>query len=112
MSKEFFSPATLPPPVGYSHVAKINKGTLIYLAGQVSSDPSGALVMHISSRLNPTAHATAVYASCSALLPPHATPASRRPATTLPGPDLHRLIAPAFAGAFDYSITSSVLAQG
>ena len=29
---------------GYSHVAKINKGTLIYLAGQVSSDPSGALV--------------------------------------------------------------------
>jgi enamine deaminase RidA (YjgF/YER057c/UK114 family) len=44
MSKEFFSPATLPPPVGYSHVAKINKGTLIYLAGQVSSDPSGALV--------------------------------------------------------------------
>src|SRR5882724_5656831 len=43
-AKEFFSPATLPPPVGYSHVAKINKGTLIYLAGQVSSDPSGKLV--------------------------------------------------------------------
>src|ERR1700692_358574 len=50
--------------------------------------------------LNPTPHATAVYASCSALLPPHATLASRRPATTLPGPDLHRLIAPALAGAF------------
>ena len=44
MSKEFFSPATLPPPVGYSHVAKVNKGTLIYLAGQVASDASGALV--------------------------------------------------------------------
>ena len=44
MSKEFLSPATLPPPVGYSHVAKVNKGTLIYLAGQVSSDASGALV--------------------------------------------------------------------
>ncbi|MDO9296324.1 RidA family protein [Bradyrhizobium sp.] len=44
MSKEFFSPATLPPPVGYSHVAKVNKGTLIYLAGQVSSDASGKLV--------------------------------------------------------------------
>ena len=44
MSKEFFSPATLPPPVGYSHVAKVNKGTLIYLAGQVSSDASGTLV--------------------------------------------------------------------
>ena len=44
MSKEFFSPATLPPPIGYSHVAKVNKGTLIYLAGQVSSDASGKLV--------------------------------------------------------------------
>jgi enamine deaminase RidA (YjgF/YER057c/UK114 family) len=44
MGKEFFSPATLPPPVGYSHVAKVNKGTLIYLAGQVSSDASGKLV--------------------------------------------------------------------
>ena len=44
MSKEIFSPATLPPPAGYSHVAKVNKGTLIYLAGQVSSDASGKLV--------------------------------------------------------------------
>lgn len=44
MAKEFFSPATLPPPVGYSHIAKVSKGTLIYLAGQVSSDPSGNLV--------------------------------------------------------------------
>jgi enamine deaminase RidA (YjgF/YER057c/UK114 family) len=44
MSKEIFSPATLPPPVGYSHVAKVNQGTLIYLAGQVPSDASGKLV--------------------------------------------------------------------
>ena len=44
MGKEIFSPATLPPPTGYSHIAKVNKGTLIYLAGQVSSDASGALV--------------------------------------------------------------------
>lgn len=44
MSKEIFSPATLPPPVGYSHVAKVNKGTIVYLAGQVSSDASGKLV--------------------------------------------------------------------
>ncbi len=44
MSKEIFSPATLPPPVGYSHIAKVNKGTIIYLAGQVSSDASGKLV--------------------------------------------------------------------
>jgi enamine deaminase RidA (YjgF/YER057c/UK114 family) len=44
MAKEFSSPATLPPPVGYSHIAKVTKGTLIYLAGQVSSDASGQLV--------------------------------------------------------------------
>ena len=44
MSKEIFSPATLPPPTGYSHVAKVNKGTLVYIAGQVSADASGKLV--------------------------------------------------------------------
>jgi enamine deaminase RidA (YjgF/YER057c/UK114 family) len=44
MSKAFLSPATLPPPVGYSHLAKVNKGTLIYVAGQVSSDASNQLV--------------------------------------------------------------------
>jgi hypothetical protein len=43
----------------------------------------------------------------SALPPPHATLASRRPATALPAPDLHRLIAPALPGAFPHSITSS-----
>src|SRR5260370_7787021 len=48
----------------------------------------------IISWLTPTPHATAVYASCSASPPPHATLASRRLAETLPGPDLHRLIAP------------------
>ena len=44
MAKEIFSPATLPPPTGYSHIAKVSKGTLVYLAGQVSSDASGKLV--------------------------------------------------------------------
>jgi enamine deaminase RidA (YjgF/YER057c/UK114 family) len=44
LSKEIFSPATLPPPVGYSHVAKVSKATLVYIAGQVSSDASGNLV--------------------------------------------------------------------
>jgi hypothetical protein len=52
------------------------------------------------SWLNHTSHATAVYASCSALPPAHATLASRRLVRTLPGPDLHRLIAPAWPGAF------------
>ena len=40
MAKEIFSPATLPPPTGYSHVAKVNRGTLVYIAGQVSADPA------------------------------------------------------------------------
>jgi enamine deaminase RidA (YjgF/YER057c/UK114 family) len=44
MVKEIFSPSTLPPPVGYSHIAKVSKGTLVYVAGQVSSDASGKLV--------------------------------------------------------------------
>ena len=43
-SKEFFSPKTLMPPAGYSHGAKVHGGTIIYLAGQVSSDASGKLI--------------------------------------------------------------------
>jgi enamine deaminase RidA (YjgF/YER057c/UK114 family) len=43
-SKEFLSPKTLMPPAGYSHVAKVNRGTVVYLAGQVSSDASGKLI--------------------------------------------------------------------
>lgn len=42
-SKEFLSPKTLIPPAGYSHIAKVNRGTIVYLAGQVSSDASGKL---------------------------------------------------------------------
>src|SRR5262249_16281160 len=65
----------------------------------------------IISWLNPTPHARAVYALCSALPPPHATLASRRPAMALPASDLHRLIAPALPGAFLHSITSSARAS-
>ena len=43
-SKEFISPKTLIPPAGYSHIAKVNRGTIVYLAGQVSSDASGKLI--------------------------------------------------------------------
>jgi enamine deaminase RidA (YjgF/YER057c/UK114 family) len=43
-SKEFLSPKTLIPPAGYSHIAKVNNGTIVYLAGQVSSDASGKLI--------------------------------------------------------------------
>jgi enamine deaminase RidA (YjgF/YER057c/UK114 family) len=43
-SKEFLSPKTLIPPAGYSHIAKVNRGTIVYLAGQISSDASGKLI--------------------------------------------------------------------
>jgi len=43
-SKEFISPKTLIPPAGYSHIAKVNRGTIVYLAGQVSNDASGRLI--------------------------------------------------------------------
>ena len=45
-SKEFLSPKTLIAPGGarYSHIAKVNKGTTVYLSGQVSSDATGKLI--------------------------------------------------------------------
>jgi enamine deaminase RidA (YjgF/YER057c/UK114 family) len=43
-SKEFLNPKTLMTPAGYSHVAKVNRGTIVYLAGQVSGDATGKLV--------------------------------------------------------------------
>ena len=45
-SKEFLSPNTLiaPGPAGYSHIARVNRGAIVYLSGQVPSDASGKLV--------------------------------------------------------------------
>jgi enamine deaminase RidA (YjgF/YER057c/UK114 family) len=43
-SQEFLSPKTLIPPAGYSHIAKVNRGTIVYLSGQVPSDASGKLI--------------------------------------------------------------------
>ena len=39
-----FSPPQLPKPVGYSHVAEIAAGKMIYIAGQVAMDASGKIV--------------------------------------------------------------------
>jgi enamine deaminase RidA (YjgF/YER057c/UK114 family) len=44
MPSELFSPPRLPPPNGYSHVAKVTGGTLVFIAGQVPRDATGALV--------------------------------------------------------------------
>jgi len=39
-----FSPPQLPKPVGYSHLAEITSGKLIYISGQVALDASGTIV--------------------------------------------------------------------
>jgi enamine deaminase RidA (YjgF/YER057c/UK114 family) len=39
-----FSPPQLPKPVGYSHVAEITNGKMIYVSGQVAMDASGNIV--------------------------------------------------------------------
>src|SRR5439155_25836697 len=64
----------------------------------------------IISWLTPTPHATAVYASCSASPPPHATLASRRLARPYLGRTFTGWIAPA-CGWRTHSITSSAIAS-
>ena len=43
---EFINPTSLiaPGPAVYSHVAKVNRGTIVYISGQVPSDASGKIV--------------------------------------------------------------------
>jgi enamine deaminase RidA (YjgF/YER057c/UK114 family) len=41
---ELLNPATMHAPVGYSHVARVSGGTLVFIAGQVGINPSGELV--------------------------------------------------------------------
>lgn len=41
---EFQSPAELPPSAGYSHIAKVMGGGLVFISGQVARDAAGALV--------------------------------------------------------------------
>jgi enamine deaminase RidA (YjgF/YER057c/UK114 family) len=45
-AKEFLSPkALIPPgPARYSHIAKVNSGTIVYISGQVPSDASGKVI--------------------------------------------------------------------
>lgn len=44
MPSRIFNPPELHKPIGYSHVAEITSGKLIYIAGQVALDSSGNLV--------------------------------------------------------------------
>ena len=45
-SKEYLSPKTLIAPggAGYSHIAKVNRGTIVYVSGQVPTDATGKLI--------------------------------------------------------------------
>lgn len=40
----FLNPDTVHKPIGYSHVAEVTGGRLIYTAGQVAIDPAGNIV--------------------------------------------------------------------
>jgi enamine deaminase RidA (YjgF/YER057c/UK114 family) len=44
MSARFHNPDGVHKPMGYSHVAEQTGGRLVYIAGQVSVDPSGNIV--------------------------------------------------------------------
>ena len=44
MSFELLNPVGLEKPVGYSHVAKVTSGAVVYVAGQAPFDESGAVV--------------------------------------------------------------------
>ncbi len=66
MSKEIFNPPTLMKPVGYSHVARITGGSLVYIAGQVSADASGQL----GGEGNPEAQAGQVFKNLKAAVEP------------------------------------------
>ena len=39
-----YNPPDLAPPTGYSHVAEVRGGKLVFVAGQVALDQKGALV--------------------------------------------------------------------
>ena len=45
-SKEFINPKTLIAPAAavYSHIAKVNRGRIVYISGQVPSDASGRII--------------------------------------------------------------------
>jgi 2-iminobutanoate/2-iminopropanoate deaminase len=41
---ELISPKSMPKPIGYSHLAKVNSGMLLFIAGQVALDEASNLV--------------------------------------------------------------------
>jgi enamine deaminase RidA (YjgF/YER057c/UK114 family) len=60
----FLNPSTLAPPAGYSHVAEVSGGRVIFISGQVAVDRSGKLV----GANDLTAQARQVFANLKAAL--------------------------------------------
>jgi enamine deaminase RidA (YjgF/YER057c/UK114 family) len=44
MQRTITNPSTIHKPFGYSHVAEVGQGRLVFIAGQVALDANGALV--------------------------------------------------------------------
>ena len=44
MQRKSSNPPTMHKPIGYSHVAEVSEARLVFIAGQVALDASGALV--------------------------------------------------------------------
>ena len=44
MPSKIFNPAELHKPVGYSHVAEVTSGKIVFIAGQVALDAAGNIV--------------------------------------------------------------------
>jgi enamine deaminase RidA (YjgF/YER057c/UK114 family) len=38
------NPSTLPPPMGFSHLAKVDHGQMLYISEQVARDASGEII--------------------------------------------------------------------
>ncbi len=41
---KIYNPSNIAPPTGYSHVAEVRGGKLVFIAGQIARDPKGELV--------------------------------------------------------------------
>jgi reactive intermediate/imine deaminase len=44
VTANFINPEAMHHPAGYTHVVEVTAGRLVYIAGQVALDPSGAIV--------------------------------------------------------------------
>jgi len=51
VDRQFLNPSTMPKSVGYSQLATVSGGTIVFVAGQVALDRSGNVVGHDDFRV-------------------------------------------------------------